>query len=585
MNYQVLTDVYESLEKTTKRLEKTHLLSQFLKKVPESEAERIMLLLQGKVSPSWDESKLGVAAKLVMRAIAITTGTTPARVELQWKKIGDLGLVAEKLMETKMQQTLYSKDLSVQKVFDNLNKLSSLEGAGTMDQKVKLIAELLSSAKPKEARYIVRTVLEDLRVGVASGSLRDALVWAYIYDPHYEDGDITPENREEYNQAVSLVQDAINMCNDYALVLRTAKQGRKALESIPLAIGAPIQVMLAQKEVTIKDAFDRVGKPAALEFKYDGFRMIIHKGNVEGMGKDEIVIYTRRLEKVTAQFPEVVQAVRENIHGSTFIIDGEAVGFDAKTNKYLPFQAISQRIRRKYGIDDLAKKMPVELNLFDVLEYEGKNLIKEPFTKRREVLKRMVKEKIKRVVLAKQIITEDEHEAKKFFEESVKLGNEGIMFKSLDAPYKPGSRVGNMVKFKSVMETLDLAIVGAEWGEGKRSGWLTSFTLACKDGDEWKEIGKVGTGVKELEEEGLSFQELTDALKPKIISEKGKEVKIKPHIILEIKFEEIQKSPSYSSGYALRFPRVIRDRTPEKGLKDVSEIEYVKLLYDQQKKT
>jgi len=203
---------------------------------------------------------------------------------------------------------------------------------------------------------------------------------------------------------------------------------------------------------------------------------------------------------------------------------------------------------------------------------------------RRKLLEKIISQKQKKIVLARQIITADEKEARTFFDESVKLGNEGVMFKNLEGIYKIGSRVGYMVKFKSAMETLDLVIVGAEWGEGKRSGWLTSFTIACKDGDEFKEIGKVGTGVKELEAEGLSFKELTESLKPVIISEKGREVKVKPKVILEIKYEEIQKSPSYSSGYALRFPRVLRERTMEKELKDVSDIEMVIRLFKEQKK-
>jgi DNA ligase-1 len=598
MKYQTLVDVYERLEGTTKRLEKTKIIADFIKRVPDSELEPILLLLQGRVTPLWDETKLGVASKLVIRALALTSGKTLSQVETEWKKTGDLGLVAEKFLEKKSQSTLFSQELSLKKVFDNIKKLSTLVGSGTVDQKVKLISELLSSAKPKEGRYIIRTALEDLRVGVASGSMRDAIVWAYLYDPNYADGQINPETRESYNKVCSLVQDAFNLTNDYATVALAAKKGEKYLEDLPLEVGAPIQVMLAQKETTLEDAFSRVGRPAALEFKYDGFRMVIHKqesmdckdgeagkDGLSGKKNAIITIYTRRLEQVTAQFPEVVNYVREYIKGSSFILDGEAVGFDAKTNQYLPFQSISQRIRRKYDIIETAKKFPVELNLFDILSFEGKNLIKEPFQKRRAILERIVTSKSKKIVLAKQIITSNETEAKKFFDESVKEGNEGIMFKTLDAPYKPGSRVCYMVKFKSAMETLDLAIVGAEWGEGKRKGWLTSFTLACKDGDDFLEIGKVGTGVKELEEEGLSFTELTEMLKPKIISEKGKEVRIKPYVILEIKFEEIQKSTSYGSGYALRFPRVIRDRTPEKGLKDVSDLDFVKRLYEEQKKT
>ncbi len=577
MKYSDLVAVYAELEQTTKRLEKTAILASFLKKTQESDLDMVILLLQGKVFPSYDEAKLGVAAKLVIRAISTASGLTPAKLEQDWKKTGDLGLVAERMIHGKVQATLFSQELMVKKVFDNLKKLSSLSGAGTVDQKVKLLSELLTSAKPEEAKFIVRTVLEDLRVGIAEGTLRDSIVWAYLYQGNIEEKNQV-ENREDYKKVVEAVQEAYNATNDFATVAKAAKKGLPAVQDISISVGSPLQVMLAQKETTIDDAFSRVGRPAALEYKYDGFRMLIHKH--EG----KYALYTRRLENVTAQFPEVVNFIRDNVNGSNFIIDAEAVGFDAKTNQYLPFQHISQRIRRKYGILELAKKLPVELNVFDVLFLNGKSLIKEPFSKRRDTLAKIVTERPKKIILAHQLITGENKDAQKFFEAAIKAGNEGIMFKALDAPYKPGSRVGHMVKFKSAMETLDLVIVGAEWGEGKRKGWLTSFTLACKDEDEFKEIGKVGTGIKELEEEGLSFNELTETLKPYILSGKGKEVRIKPHVILEIKFEEIQASTSYGSGYALRFPRVLRERTMEKGLKDVSDLDLVKRLYAQQKK-
>ncbi|MFH1916111.1 MAG: ATP-dependent DNA ligase [Nanoarchaeota archaeon] len=592
MKYADLVAVYEEIEGTSKRLEKTAIIAAFLKKTSVSDLDKVVLLLQGKVAPLWDEAKLGVAARIVIKAIALTIGTTPVKVESEWKHTGDLGLAVEKLMEKRTQATLFSQELSVQKVFENLKKLSTLEGQGTVDQKVKLMSELLTSAKAKEAKYIIRTVLEDLRVGIAQGTLRDAIVWAFLYEVNLSEKNII-EDRKDYKEVVDAVQDAYSSSNDFTVVARAAKEGLPAIQRIGLDLGRPVQVMLAQKEITIANAFKRVGKPAALEYKYDGFRMVIHKGGGGHKGSDgkerpdgkgNIRIYTRRLENVTAQFPEVVNYVRENVKGESFILDGEAVGFDAKSHRYLPFQSISQRIRRKYGILEVAKKFPVELNVFDLLLYNGKTLIKAAFRKRREILEKVITEKPKKIVLSRQIITDDENKAKAFFTDAIAKGNEGIMFKNLDAPYKPGSRVGYMVKFKSAMETLDLVVVGAEWGEGKRKGWLTSFTLACKDGDEWKEIGKVGTGIKELEEQGLSFKELTETLKPLILVEKGREVKIRPKVILEIKFEEIQKSPSYGSGYALRFPRVIRERTMEKGLDDVSDIDLVRKLFEEQKK-
>jgi len=354
------------------------------------------------------------------------------------------------------------------------------------------------------------------------------------------------------------------------------KKGKDAFGTIELEVGKPLKVMLYQKAIDIKDAFETVGKPAALEYKYDGFRMQIHKN------EDTIELFTRRLERVTNQFPDVVKVIKAQIQAKACILDAEIIGIDPKTRQWMPFQNISQRIKRKYDIEETIRKIPVMVNVFDILYADGKTLLHEPFSKRRALIERIVREKKDEIQAARQIITSSEKEALAFYEESLNRGNEGIMAKSLDKEYKPGSRVGYGVKVKPVMETLDLVIVGAEWGEGKRSGWLSSFVLACRDGIHFREIGRVGTGIKELESEGVTFEKLTKLLKPLIIEEKGKEVTVKPKIVLEIDYEEIQKSPTYGSGYALRFPRVLRLRE-DKSIRDASEISYIKQLYEEQK--
>jgi DNA ligase-1 len=572
MDYIQLTDLYEKLESTSKRLEKTILLSSFLKDCPKKEIDKIMLLVQGLVFPKADERKIGVASKLIVKALNVATGMTTDDIEKSWKKTGDLGLTAEELIKKKRQHTLFSQDLTVQKVYDNIQKLASIEGTGSTDVKLKTIAELLTSAKPKEARYIVRTVLEDLRVGLGEGTLRDAIAIAY-YERH--GGKIDLESKEpsfgaesELKKIRDSIQEAYDVTNDYAIVAQMIiDEDIENLQRLELNTQKPVKVMLAQKAKDAKEAFEIVGRPAALEYKYDGFRMLIGKHG------DKITIHTRRLENVSAQFPEVVKLIRENVKTDSCILDGEAVGYDPKTKKYVPFQNISQRIRRKYDIEQMAKEIPVELNIFDVLYYEGKSMIKEPFHKRREVIENIVKPKEFHIRLAVQIKTDNDEKAEKFYHQSLDAGNEGIMFKNLNSPYKPGSRVGYMVKLKPVMETLDLVIVAAEWGEGKRAGWLTSYTVAVydEDTDEYLEIGKFGTGIKEKKDEetnidGVSFNELTELLKPLITSEKGRDIRVKPSIVIELKFEEIQKSPSYSSGYALRFPRLVRirsDRRPD----------------------
>lgn len=581
MKYSELVKVYDKLESTTKRLDKTYSIAQFLKKVPEQELDIIVLLLQGVIFPKYDERKIGVASRLVLKALNTATGIEVDKIEKEWKNIGDLGEVAEKLVGKKKQATLFSQELSVKKVFDNIRSLAGLEGPGTVDRKVKLIAELLTSAKPREAKYIIRTILEDMRVGVGEGTIRDALVWAYFgkdigisYDEKEKNVEFK-EGREKYNEYVDVLQEALDISNDFSKVARVAKEkGIKGLKKIELKTEKPIKVMLFQKAKDFEDAFERVGKPAAFEYKYDGFRLAIHKKG------GDVKLFTRRLENVTKQFPDVAELVKKNVKARDFIIDSEITGIDPKTKKRLPFQNISQRIKRKYDIEEMTKTVPVMVNIFDIISIDGESKIDAGYKKRRDILKKVVKDVPHKIVLAEQLITSDIKEAQKFYEKALSMGNEGVMAKNLEAPYKPGSRVGYGVKIKPTMETLDLVIIGAEWGTGKRGKWLSSFDIACRDPDtgEFLGIGKFGTGVKEKAEEGTSFEEMTNLLKPLIKSEKGKHVLVKPKIVVEIDYEEIQKSPTYSSGYALRFPRLVKLR-PDKPVDEITTIDQVEELY------
>ena len=586
MEYSKLVDIYEQLNTTTKRLEKTHIISEFLKDVSADDIEHVILLLEGRVFPSYDSREIGIAARLMLKSLNVATGISVERIEKEWKKFGDLGKVAEEIVKTKKQATLHSAKLTVKKVFDNIRKLAELEGEGTVDRKTQLIAELLTSAKPVESKYIVKTILGEMRIGVGEGSMRDAITWAFFGDKTgvkytREMNDIEVKDREVYNKYLDAVQHAYDMTNEFAVVAKAAKsRGMDGLKNIGMKVGIPIQVMLALKVDTIEEAFETVGNPAAIEFKYDGFRIQAHKDE-----KGNIRLFTRRLEDVTRQFPDVAEFVKKNVKGKSFIIDSEAVGYNKKNGKYLPFQSISQRIKRKYDIDKMSEDFPVELNVFDIICYEGRSVISEEFEKRRKLLERIIRQEPKKIVLSKIRIVSEKKDVEKFFKDAVNAGNEELMFKSLKSPYKPGARVGYMIKFKHIMETLDLVIVGAEWGEGKRSKWLSSYTIACIDENgNFAEVGKASTGLKEKEEEGLSFMEMTRLLKPLIISEKGKEVRVKPKIVIEVGYEEIQKSPTYESGFALRFPRVISQRL-DKGHHEASTLDYVKKLYASQKKS
>lgn len=559
MDYSKLASLYEDLVSTTKTLEKTEKITNFLKKVKSEELEDIVLLIEGRIFPEWDSTKIGVGRQTVKKAIALSAGRSDAEVTSEWKKLGDLGEVAQKMLAKKSQGTLFSKKLTVKKVVDNIRKLAEMEGSGTVSKKIALVSELLSSANAVSAKYVVRTCLEDLRTGAGFGTLRDAISKAFNVDK-------------------KVIQVAYDQTTDIGRVAAAAaSKGEKGLKSFGISVGHPVKVMLFQKAKDMEDAFRIVGKPAVLEYKYDGFRLQVHRKG------SKINLFTRRLEDVTTQFPDIKSKIARDIKADNYIVDCEVIGYDPETKIWRPFQEISQRIRRKYGINEMVDRLPVMVVAFDLIYLGGKSLIDKPFSERRKLLKKIIKEDPLHVSLAKEVVTSSTKEADKFYSEALSMGAEGIMVKNLEGPYKPGSRVGYGVKVKPVMETLDLAIVGAEWGTGKRATWLSSFVLACRGKKgEFLTIGKMGTGIKEKEEQGLSFKQLTRLLKPLVTSEKGRTVEIKPTYVIEVAYEEIQKSPNYKSGYALRFPRLVRmreDRHP----KDADNLTRIEDLYKSQR--
>ncbi|MBT6995476.1 ATP-dependent DNA ligase [Candidatus Woesearchaeota archaeon] len=582
MEYSKLVETYEKLEKTPKRLEKTKIISRLLKETPENLLDKIIYLLQGKVFPKWDERKTGMSSRLVLKAINSSTGETITKIENEWVKEGDLGIVVEKLIKKSKQTSLFKIKLTVEKVFENIQKLSELEGQGTVTKKIQYITELLTSAETNEAKFIARTVIEDLRIGVKDGVIRDAIVYTYfprIKGINEEEGfkTIEPsekEAREVYNEQVKKIEEAYNLTNDFAEVAKAAKKNN--LDSLKMQIGKPINPMLAIRIESPEEAFDAVGTPALVEDKLDGFRLQIHKN------KDEITLFTRRLENVTKQFKEILPIIKSNVKLKETILDAELVGYDPETKKHLPFQHISQRIRRKYDIEKTAEKLPVEIQIFDILNKEGKALLHLTQKERRNILEKSIKQEKTKIMITKKLITTSKKEMKEFYKKSLKEGNEGIMIKNLESKYIPGRRVGGWVKLKPIKETLDLVITGADWGEGKRSEWLASFTLSCRDKNELLTMGKVGTGIAEKDAE-LTFASLTKELKPLIKEQKGKHAILKPKIILEIGYEEIQKSPTYKSGFALRFPKVVNIRK-DLGFTDIDDINRVKKIFISQHK-
>lgn len=567
MKYQDLAEIYHQLSQTTKRLEKIEILSNFFKTTPKEESY-IIYLIQGNLYPNYDERKLGISEQLAIKSIAKSYGSTTEKVTQKWKEIGDLGKTAKEFCKTKKQTTLFGfTQLTTKKVLENLRNLPKLIGTGTENRKLGLITELLISAKPIEAQFITRTIIGDMRIGVQESTIKSAIIKAFF------------ENNKEYEPTI---QKAIDIKNDLAKIFEIAKDEQiEKFKEIKLEPGNPIRAMLAAKVSSAKQALKELGSPLAVEYKYDGFRMLIHKKD------DKITLFTRSLENVTKQFPEIKEYVKEYVKGESFILDAEAVGYNSTTKEYTEFQAISQRIRRKHKIEEIAKKLPVELAVFDVLYHNGKTQIDNPFKERAKLIREIIEPHPLKIIPSHMIITSEEKEIEDFYKRALKENQEGVMLKTLDAPYKPGRRVGQMVKLKPEDKELDLVITGGEWGTGKRSKWISSYILSCEMENKFAEVGKVGTGVleKESEENKLTFEKLTNMIKPLIIEEKGKDVKIKPKIVVTVTYQDIQKSPTYSSGWALRFPRITALREDKPLIEIATEEEIEEAFFQTKKKS
>jgi len=566
MNYSVLAETYEKLENVSAKLKKTEILADLFKKTPSDELTKVVLLAQGVVYPKFMQQELGVANQMMMRAISKATGFKQEEIINKFKKTGDLGLVAEECIKSRKQAILLKRGLTTDKVFDNLRRLSSITGEGSQDKKLALVAELLVSASPKEAKYIVRTTLEELRIGVAEGLIRDAIFKAFLYKEGMK--------KEEKDEIICVIENAWDLHPDYGEIAKIAKErGIKGLKNVRLELGKSIQVMLGEKAESIEDVVKEFGKVIA-EYKYDGMRCQIHKKD------NKIWVFTRRLEDVTRQFPDIVELSKNGLKTRECIVEGEALAIDSKTGFPLPFQILSQRIQRKYEIEKIMKEIPVQINLFDVVYINGENLFDKPLLQRRKILEKIVRPLKGKFQLTKMIFTDYIKKLEKFYKEALDARQEGLFLKIPSSKYIFGRHVGGWYKIKPIMETLDLVILGATWGEGVRSKWLSSYVLACREPDtgEFLPVGMMGTGLTEEQ-----FEDTTRKLKPLIEKEKGREVEIKPKIVVEVAFQEIQKSPKYKSGLALRFPRLIRIRS-DKSADEADTLVRVEKLYKSQGK-
>ena len=552
MNFNDLSLKLDEISQNSSLLRKVDIISELLSNSHEKDITNIIYILQGKFAPEYEKIKLGISNKLILKSLSKVSGIDMGIIEKMWADVGDIGQLSYDIIKSKKQNNLFNDKLMTSELIEQLNKMSKLEGKGSTEEKIKILIKLYSKSEANSVKYITRMCIQDMRIGAGFGVIRDSI-------------------SKSFNIEKKIIQSSYDIYPDIANIAHLIKRnGINFSKNIKMSPGKPIKVMLFQKAKDVESSFEKLGQELSAEYKYDGFRLQIHRNN------DEIKLFTRNLEEVSKQFPDIISIVKSNIKSKNFIIDCEAIGINRKNGSWMPFQKVSRRIKRKYDIDKIIDEIPISLRVFDII-YEDNNLINTKFYERRKILENIVKHKKDYIELSELIITNSSEEINKFYKKSLKDGAEGIMLKNLSGIYKPGSRVGFGLKMKPTMENLDLVITGAEWGTGKRANWLSSFELSCKNKDNFLTIGKMGTGIKEKDEEGVSFGHLTKLLTKFIISESGKTVKLKPGIIVEVAYEELQKSENYNSGYALRFPRFVRLRE-DLSLDDVDDLTKIKSL-------
>ena len=550
--FKSLSDTLEKIGATRKRLEIIELTANYLKTLSPEEVESAANMMVGRAFPRYIQKTLDVSWFTLTQVIESTSKFDWNLWRQAMATTGDIGSATKIVLEqskSKKQLQLLEKSLTINEVRQTLEAIAQTSGPGSRTRKERLLITLFSQAAPVEAKYLVKIFTGEMRTGLYEGLMEQAVAKAF-------------------DVPLQKVQHASMVLGDIGEVAAILKnQGSEGLENAGFNVFRPVQLMLAQTAQTVAEALATQGGKAAFEYKYDGARVQIHKQN------DEVQIFSRRLSNVTESLPEIVEIIKRNITVPSAIVEGEVVALD---NQGFPiaFQFLMRRFKRKHGIADMVQKIPLTLYLFDILYLNGESLITKPYSERRKILS----ENAGKVFLSKQIVTNEQKDAAGFLKEATAAGHEGLMAKKLESPYTPGRRGKKWLKIKTVLETLDLVITAAEYGYGRRKGWLSDYYLAARDPvtGEFLELGKTFKGLTDAE-----IIEMTKRLKACEVEQEGYRVVVIPKIVVEVTYNEIQKSPKYKSQMALRFARITRirdDKTPE----EADTIEKVKEIYDRQ---
>jgi len=569
------------MEATSKRLELTDILVGLIKEIPEEVISKAVYLIQGKLRPNFEGIELGIAEKLVMKAMSKSSGIPLKKIEDDYNKGGDLGQTAENILQQKIQTTFSSETITLEMVYETLLKIANLEGKGSQEMKMRYISSILNDATPQEAKFILKILLGTLRLGIAENTVMDALAIAFTGKK---------ENRE-------IIENAYNVSSDLGKVAQVVSTGGiEQIRKFQIQLFNPIRPMLADRIKSGEDTVKKFQDDFAAEYKLDGERAQIHKQ------KDTIMIFSRSLENITSYYPDIVEKISRLIISDEVILEAEVVAMNTNSGDFLPFQELMHR-RRKYEIDQAVTKYPITVNFFDVLFSDGKNCMEMEYVERRKLLEKIIKEDNFARLIPMSIINNEE-QVLEVLENSINSGCEGLMLKHLNSTYRAGIRGSNWLKLKreyqnDLGDSLDLVVIGAFFGKGRRTGKYGTLLLATYNDEEdvFPSICKVGTGFSDESLDQL-YQILSPKVtlkkNPRIVSDMEADVWFEPELVIEVVASEITQSPIHmtasdkikeNTGLALRFPKFTGKIRTEKSSEDASTDEEVIALYKVQKKT
>ena len=541
MTLSEFANLCDGIRATRSKNEKVTILAEYLKILDLESLKRVCMFLSGHTFPKGSGLDLNVGYSAVWDILTQLSGLKPDELRKIYIRHGDLGELAEQAIVKRKVEPLLRTELTIPYMYQQFNKIANTAGQGSMEERRKIIMGLLINCSPMEAKYLVKMLVNELRIGLVGGLVELAIAQAF-------------------NRDLNDVREAFLVGGDIGYVATLAKDDK--LSSAVMQPFTPINFMLADVMFSAKEIAEYYGKILISEYKYDGIRAQLHKiGN-------KVKIFSRRMEDVTSPFPEIVNASANQ--QDDFILDGEIVPF--RNNKPLPFNELQRRLRRKNVDQSIINEIPVVYVAYDILYLNGNSAIKQILTKRKEILEGLL---LNEPLMKAPFLTLDsEEKIAEMFTESRSLGHEGLVLKDPDSTYQPGKRGKHWVKLKQELDTIDAVIVIAEYGHGKRAGVLSDYTFAVRDNDELRIIGKAYSGLTDEE-----ISQMTEKLKSIMISDEGYRILVRPEIVLEIAFDSIQKSDRHDSGYALRFPRIKRIRD-DKGVNDIDSLDKIKMIYD-----